>query len=194
MNNNQTKTELSACCGAGKQKSAIPGRMDCNSCYKLTSGNCGMHHNEFCSNCNSPFIPKTEEEIKSCKICRSYPSKRGYGNCNCDHLPPKETKEDWGGGLKKLLNEQIITAIRMVSIMNPKSQDEIIATVMPNLHIEIFGFISQTLTQQKDSIIEMIEGKKIGHEEHLAESEQDKSEERGYNQALKDIIESIKNI
>ncbi len=57
--------------------------------------------------------------------------------------------------LKEVLKEEIRTMARMVNVMNPKSEGELMAVCLPNLHTRMHEYISDIKKSLKTEI-EMI--------------------------------------
>lgn len=128
-----SKELKSKCCSAGKTL--------CDGIY-CDSQECEHY---VCASCGKPFEEVAEQECKHTRY------EKGCNKCgvNEEWSTEQGIKERWQQKFKKLINEQAVVAFNMVSIMQPKSEVEFIATVIPNLHIELFNFISQAIHQDR---------------------------------------------
>lgn len=80
-------------------------------------------------------------------------------------VPPVFWKEE----LKEGLKDQIRTLVRMVNLMPPKNEAELIGTALPNLHIFTHNFIESLLTQQEARLKREFEKK--GYQEGYSDRE-----------------------
>ena len=55
--------------------------------------------------------------------------------------------ESWREELKEGLKDEIRTMVRMVNQLNPKSEAELIAVLLPNLHLFCFNFIASQIAE-----------------------------------------------
>ena len=106
-------------------------------------------------------------------------------------------ESEWREELKEGLKEEILTAQRMIALMQPKSDEELIAVVLPNLHIFTHNFIQKTLNQHSAHLVERMSKAREIHRHNSIPCLTDNADEGCVicikNQALDQVIDIVKD-